>query len=164
MIFAILVGVFLVLAYVLNKHLFSFWTKRGFKQLNPTFIVGDAAPLFQFKTSIGEYFQGLYNQYKEHKVLGIYMLYRPVLVVTDAKLVKDIMIRDFTSFHDRPMPVDEVNDPLSGKIVNEYFEKISNFNFPQHICSIFPVKSGEICVSNYLQHLPRENSRECFRS
>lgn len=115
MIFVVLVGICSLLVYLLNQHLFSYWSKRGFKQIEPSFLVGNAGPLIRLKTSMGEYYQDLYNKYKKHKILGVYMSYRPVLVVNDAKLVQDIMIRDFTSFHDRPMPVDEINDPLSGK-------------------------------------------------
>lgn len=116
MIFAILVAIIIGLSYFLNQYLFSFWSKRGFKQIDTTFFVGNAGKLLSLKASMGEYYQELYNKYKEHRVLGLYLSYRPVLVVNDAKLVQDIMIRDFTSFHDRPMPVDEVNDPLSGKL------------------------------------------------
>lgn len=118
MILAILVGILIVSAFVLNKYLLSFWSKRGFKQLEPTFLVGNAAPLFTLKVSIGEFLKDLYFKHKHHKVLGFYMTYRPVLLINDAKIVQDIMIRDFSSFHDRPMPVDEVNDPLSAHLFN----------------------------------------------
>lgn len=118
MIFAILIGLLLVLLYLLNNHLFSFWSKRGFKQLDPTFLIGNAGPLITLKASMGEYYQNVYNKYKNYKILGMYLSYRPVLVVTSPKYVQDIMIRDFTSFHDRPMPVDEENDPLSAHLFN----------------------------------------------
>jgi cytochrome P450 family 6 len=118
MILAILVGALIVLVYILNKYLFSFWSKRGFKQVDPTVIVGNAARVFTLKTTVGEFLRDFYFQYKDHKVLGIYMSYRPVLLINDAKIVQDILIRDFSSFHDRPMPVDEVNDPLSAHLFN----------------------------------------------
>jgi cytochrome P450 family 6 len=145
MIFALLVGICCVLAYLLNKHLFSFWKNRGFKQLEPSVVVGDVGQLISLKVSMGEFFEGIYKKYKEHKILGIYMCYKPILVVNDAKLVQDIMIRDFTSFHDRPMPVDEVNDPLSGKLITEpEMTVVLNNILQQRIYSTFPVKNGEI--------------------
>lgn len=67
---------------------------------------------------MGEFFYNLYNKHKDCKAVGLYMLYSPILVINDAKLVQDIMIRDFTTFHDRPMAVDEVNDPLSAHLLN----------------------------------------------
>ena len=122
MIFAILVGVLLVVAFYLNEYLLNYWSKLGFKQHQPSFLIGNSGPLIRLKTSFGEFFQDLYNQHKGTKILGLYMFYRPILLVLDAKLVQDIMIRDFTSFHDRPMPVDEDGDPLSGEFI------IRNFN------------------------------------
>lgn len=118
MLLLILLGILIALIYLLNQYLFSFWSRRGFKQVDPTFLVGNAGPLLTLKTSIGEYYQDVYNKYKQHRVIGVYFFYRPLLVVNDAKLVQDIMIKDFTSFHDRPMPVDEVNDPLSAHLFN----------------------------------------------
>jgi cytochrome P450 family 6 len=123
MIFAVLVGVLLVLAYLLNEYMFNYWKKLGFKQLEPSFLIGNSGSLLRLKISMGEFFQDLYNKHKDCKALGIYFFYRPLLVINDAKLVQDIMIRDFTSFHDRPMPVDEENDPLSGKFI--FFLKYS---------------------------------------
>ena len=117
MIFAILVGVLLVLAFFLNEHLFNYWTKLGFQQHKPSFLIGNSGPLLRLKMSMGEYFQYLYNKHKGTKIVGLYMFYRPILLVLDAKLVQDIMIRDFTTFHDRPMPTDEDGDPLSGEFI-----------------------------------------------
>lgn len=65
---------------------------------------------------MGEYLQEVYNKCKSHRIVGIYMTYNPMLVVTDPKLVQDIMIRDFNSFHDRPMSANEEYDPLSGHL------------------------------------------------
>lgn len=118
MVFAILVGLAVVLAYFTNRYLLSYWSKLGFAELNPKPFFGDAFPMFRMKSSMGEVFQSLYNQHKEKRLLGFYFTYRPTLIVTDPLLVQDIMIRDFTSFHDRPLPVDEVNDPLSGHLFN----------------------------------------------
>lgn len=126
MIFAILVGVLLVQAFYLNEYLFNYWSKLGFKQLQPSFLIGNSGPLIRLKKLLGVFFQDLYNQHKGDKILGLYMFYRPVLLVIDAKLVQDIMIRDFTSFHDRPMPVDEDGDPLSGELIGRHANSTQN--------------------------------------
>jgi cytochrome P450 family 6 len=118
MIFTILVLTLIGLIYTLNNYLFNFWTKRGFKQIEPKFLVGNAGLLFSLKQTMGTFFKDIYDNNKKHKVIGVYFSYRPILVVNDAKLVQDIMIRDFTAFHDRPMPCDEENDPLSAHLFN----------------------------------------------
>jgi cytochrome P450 family 6 len=145
MVFAIFLVILLFLWYYLNDRLFSFWKLRGFKQLKPTFLIGNAGPIIRLKRSMGEHFRDLYDQHKNLRIFGIYFFYRPTLMVTDPKLVQDIMIRDFTSFNDRPMPVDEEGDPLSGEFAINVtkFDKIK-INFVQLTCSTFPVKTGGI--------------------
>lgn len=118
MIFAALVAVIVVLGYFLNQYSFNYWSRHGFKQLNPKLLFGDAKSLLTLKTSMGEYYAELYNKYKKDGIFGIYISYSRILVVTDPKLVQDILIRDFNSFTDRPTPIDEVYDPLSGHLFN----------------------------------------------
>lgn len=115
MILLILITVFMIVVYLLNRRMFTQWSSRGFKQLKTTFFFGNAGTLVLLKKSMGEYFHDLYLEHKDSKLLGIYFFYQPTLIVTDPKLVEDIMVRDFECFHDRPMSVDEKNDPLSGE-------------------------------------------------
>ncbi|CAG5123574.1 unnamed protein product [Candidula unifasciata] len=43
----------------------------------------------------------MYNRYKDKKVYGIYNLGKPILMVRDLDIVKDIMVKHFNSFVDR---------------------------------------------------------------
>lgn len=114
--FFITIGLILTALYWLNNYLLTRWTSRGYPQLNPKPVVGDIGGMFMLKKSMGEYFQELYNDNKNHRALGLYFSYRPALLVNDPLLIQDIMVRDFTSFHDRPFHVDEVHDPLTGHL------------------------------------------------
>lgn len=100
------------LIYLLDQHYHSFWAKRGFTQLNPKFLVGDIGEMLRSKVSFGEFFQNNYMKNKHHKVIGMYFSYQPAILVTDPIMLQNVMIRDFTSFHDRPVPFDLENDPL----------------------------------------------------
>lgn len=123
--FAILIGFLVILIYLLNQRYFSYWSRHGFAQLNPTFIIGNAGELLTAKCSMGKFLKDIYNKHKEHKAFGLYMFYRPVMIINDAKLVQNILIRDFTSFHDRPMSVDETGtrDPMSTHLFNQTGQK-----------------------------------------
>lgn len=114
--FYILFGLAVALGHFLNKYLLSYWSRRGFQQTEPKFLIGDAGPLILLKSSLGETIANFYHKNKQHKVFGIYMFYRPILVINDLMVAQDIMIKDFNNFHDRPMPVDEENDPLSAHL------------------------------------------------
>lgn len=94
----------------------SFWARNGFHQLDPTFIIGDVGKVVTLKQSMGVFFQDLYNQNKKFPALGLYFSYRRALLINDPVLVQDIMVRDFSSFHDRSFHVDEKYDPLSGHL------------------------------------------------
>lgn len=53
---------------------------------------------------------------KTSRALGVYFSFRPNLLINDPELIKDILIRDFNNFHDRPFHVDEEKNPLTGHL------------------------------------------------
>lgn len=112
----VLIGLVVILLYLLDRHLLSHWSRLGFKQVEPKFFIGNAGPLLRMKRSMGGILEDLYVKYKSHRFIGIYYLYKPILVINDPKLVQKVFITDFKSFHDRPMPVDEKHDPISAHL------------------------------------------------
>lgn len=66
--------------------------------------------------SIGEVFSDLYFKHKKNPYIGMWMMFRPALLVNDPELIKTIVVKDFASFQDRGFYVNEKDDPLSGKI------------------------------------------------
>lgn len=109
-------AILIVIVYLINQHFFSYWSKRGIPFKEPTFLVGELSEIFTLKRSLGDYFVNVYQKYKDQKILGLYFSYRPTLLVNDPLLIQDVMIKEFTSFHDRDFALDEVNDPLSGNL------------------------------------------------
>lgn len=109
------VGVF----YLLNKYLYSYWSRRKVFQIDPTFVVGNLGSTLTLKKNLGDFFAELYEKYKTKKFIGAYMFYQPVLIVNDPELIQDVMIKNFNSFHDRPMPADAAKKyPLIGHLFN----------------------------------------------
>lgn len=102
--------------YLFNQYKHRFWISRGFVQLEPKFFIGDLGPMITMKMSIGEFFHNIYVKHKQHKALGIYMALQPVVVVNDPILLQNVMIRDFSSFHDRPVPFDLQHDKLQNHL------------------------------------------------
>lgn len=123
MIFAVLFGLAILLGYYLNQHRFNYWRRRGFQQLEPKFIFGDAKSIITLKQPVGVFYQDLYNKFKKSRVVGVYVSYVPALLITDPKLVQDIMVRDFSSFTDRVLPTDEEKDPLNGNLFSTYGQR-----------------------------------------
>uniref|UniRef100_T1GD08 Cytochrome P450 n=1 Tax=Megaselia scalaris TaxID=36166 RepID=T1GD08_MEGSC len=54
---------------------------------------------------------------------GFYLMSKPVAVITDLELVKNIMVKDFNNFNDRYMFFNEKQDPLTAHLFNLDGEK-----------------------------------------
>nr|CAD7440016.1 unnamed protein product [Timema bartmani] len=61
-------------------------------------------------------FAEIYSQFKHQKVCGIYLMHRPALLMCDPDMIRDVLVKDFTHFHDRGIVVDEELDPLTAHL------------------------------------------------
>ncbi|EDW58667.1 probable cytochrome P450 6d5 [Drosophila virilis] len=103
------------LLYIYLKWTFSFWQRKGFPSTVGTIPFGALDSVRRNKRSFG---LAIYDMYLSttKPFLGIYLTLRPALLVRDAQLVHDMMVKDFASFHDRGVYVDEKHDPLSANL------------------------------------------------
>lgn len=113
-----LVVVAFVLIYKLVQNRYNFWAERGFISTPVSFPFGS---LKGFGTKFPT-FEGLDGYYKTFKgktqALGLYFFFSPSLLILDIELLKNIYIRDFTSFHDRGFYYNKEDDPLSANLVS----------------------------------------------
>jgi cytochrome P450 family 6 len=106
-----------VTVYGLNYILMTRWSRRGFAQLDPTFLIGDIGQLLMGKKSIAFFLhEKCLATKKNSRALGLYFSLRANLLINDPLLIQDILIRDFNNFHDRPFYVDEKKNPLTGHL------------------------------------------------
>ncbi|KAL5280802.1 CYP3A4.2 family protein [Megaselia abdita] len=91
---------------------FKHWENEGIPFAEPNYLFGNLMPIIKKERSFGMAIFDIYNNSKQ-PFLGIYLLHRPAILVRDSELCKDILNKDFASFHDRGIYVDEVNDPFS---------------------------------------------------
>lgn len=110
--------IFVVTAiYLFLKYVYSYWDREGFPYLKPSIPFGNLVDVIKRKTSFGINIYTLYKASTE-PFSGIYLLFRPALLVRDADLVKNILTTDFNSFHDRGVFHNPSVDPLSGHLFN----------------------------------------------
>lgn len=104
------------LAYFFAKRTYSYWDRKGFKTLPGfSYLVGHFQSTFSQNMSLGDWSMSLYNSTKE-PLIGIYGIFRPILLVRDSELIQSILIKDFTNFTDRGIHSNEDYDPLSGNL------------------------------------------------
>lgn len=110
MIAVYLIIVALSILYLWLKYLYSYWDRMGFPSIKPSIPLGNLSDSSIGRKSIGI---ELYDHHRssKHPVEGVYFLFRPALLLRDAKLIKTILTTDFLSFYDRGFyhnPNDEV--------------------------------------------------------
>lgn len=99
--FVLGVVVLLVLLFcAYSKWMHQYWARKGVTQLEPTFILGDTFPLGRGTISVKDFFLNIYQKYKPEgvKCVGIYNTHVPELVPLDSTLLKEIIVKDSSSF------------------------------------------------------------------
>lgn len=106
-----LLAISIVTCYLYMIYIYSHWKRRGVPFLRPSFPFGNFGPLCKGTRTIGQNLHDLYNASSE-PVVGIFLLFRPVLLIRDPKVIRDVLIKDFPSFRNRGFHFDSRVDPL----------------------------------------------------
>lgn len=106
----------LFLYYIYYRSVIAtYWSKRNILHIPPNFLIGN---LYKMGISIpmAEFFTEIYKTHKEKRILGMWALHKPFVVIMDRELIKHVLTRDFSNFHDRLNMEIGDHDPLaSGK-------------------------------------------------
>lgn len=101
MIFVYFIIGLLGLIYLWFSKRFKHWEERGFMSPPASIPFGNLKGVGT-KISNFEAFDMFYKQYKgKAPAIGLYFFASPIIMPIDLELIKNIFIRDFSSFHDR---------------------------------------------------------------
>lgn len=99
------------------KKSFSYWKSRKIPYIEPIFPYGNIKGITR-DFHPAQFTQKVYNELKNAgKFCGVYFFTRPVAVITDLDLIKQILVKDFNVFNDRGFYSNEKDDPLTGHLV-----------------------------------------------
>ncbi|KAL0127791.1 hypothetical protein PUN28_003203 [Cardiocondyla obscurior] len=62
---------------------------------------------------MGEFYKDIYNRYSNEAMVGVFLRGKPALVLRDPEYIKQVLIKDFTTFADRLGTVFEKAEPMS---------------------------------------------------
>uniref|UniRef100_A0A182Q911 Cytochrome P450 n=1 Tax=Anopheles farauti TaxID=69004 RepID=A0A182Q911_9DIPT len=97
---------------------YSFWRDRNVPYVEPELPYGNFKEMGK-SIHPAHLSQGFYEKYKGRGgvgFVGLYIFLNPVLLVTDLRLVKRILIEDFHHFPNRGVYFNEKHDPLSAHL------------------------------------------------
>lgn len=115
---ALVIGVLSIASfiYLYFKYQYSYWERKGVPFEPPSFPHGNLRNVGT-KFHQSQFAKDIYNKWKgQGKVVGLYFLFQPALLVLDHELVKSIMIKDFNYFNERGGYYNEEVDPLSAHL------------------------------------------------
>jgi len=107
---------FLAGVYVYFKVSFNYWKKRNVPYAKPTFPFGNLGDMLFLRTCIGQLFENIYKELDGEKYGGTYALTKPGFIFRDPDIIKNVLVKDFSSFHDRGFYADEELEPLTGHL------------------------------------------------
>ncbi|KAH8291878.1 hypothetical protein KR054_001880 [Drosophila jambulina] len=159
----------LTLTWFYIKNQYEYWERRGFPVEKASGIpFGCLDSVWRQEKSMGLAIHDIYLKSKE-RFVGIYLLFRPGVLVRDAALARRVLAQDFASFHDRGVYVDEDNDPLSASI---FALRGQSWRSMRHMLSpcftsgklkaMFPTSEdiGDKMVAHLQKKLPEQGSQE----
>ncbi|PNF35809.1 putative cytochrome P450 6a14 [Cryptotermes secundus] len=112
----VLVASLFAVLYVYFKLSFTYWKQRNVPYIKPTFLFGNFRDLILFRKSQGHVFEDLYKKLDGEKCGGTYTFTKPTFIFRDPEIIKNVLVKDFASFHDRGFYVNEETEPLSGHL------------------------------------------------
>ncbi|XP_065092307.1 probable cytochrome P450 6d4 [Ochlerotatus camptorhynchus] len=97
------------------KYFYSYWDRHGLANVKPHIPFGNLKTVVRKQESFGIAINQLYWQTKG-QLVGIYLFFRPAILIRDAHLAQQIMTTDFNHFHDRGVYCNEQGDPFSANL------------------------------------------------
>jgi hypothetical protein len=94
---------------------FKFWHKLGIPYVKPTPFVGNLKECAFQKVNFGKHLHHIYEEHSDKPYVGIFSFDKPILLIRDVEIVKNILVKDFQYFTDHIMFIDEKIDPLCSR-------------------------------------------------
>jgi len=88
----------------------------GIPVVKPYFPLGSRNYLFSKNTHFSDFLLNDYKVFKNEKIFGVFLFGKPIFVVNDLDLLKNIFVKDFNHFVDRQ----ETNTAESFRVAGEY--------------------------------------------
>ncbi|XP_065092339.1 probable cytochrome P450 6a13 [Ochlerotatus camptorhynchus] len=108
----------IILAVYLVRRRYSYWKRAGVPYIKGRFplgSVGNIGTRIHSSQLLAQFYQKLKGS---HPFAGIFYFLQPVALALDLEFVKNVLVRDFQSFHDRGLYYNEQDDPLSSHLFN----------------------------------------------
>lgn len=113
----LLSAIFILLLYWIRKCS-NYWKNLGFPSAEFSFPFGSMKGVGS-ELAMTDAMDGFYKTFKSKApVVGFYQFLKPMLLVTDPQLLKEIMVTNFDHFQNRYLYHNEKDDPISAHLLS----------------------------------------------
>ncbi|PSN57639.1 Cytochrome P450 6k1 [Blattella germanica] len=113
----VVAGAFFAWLYYYFTANFNHWKEKGVPYLKPVPFFGNLMDIGLHRKTQAEGFRDIYKKLEGQMFGGLFQTRIPMIMFRDPELIKHVLIKDFSYFHDRGMPHDVENDPISANLV-----------------------------------------------
>ncbi|KAE8748194.1 Cytochrome P450 CYP6 [Frankliniella occidentalis] len=106
-----------VLLHLFYRRRYSHWRRRGVPGAEPSFPFGNYGAVAGGRANFLQVTNSLAAAHRGVGYCGAFRWHKPVLLVWEPELVRQVLSADFASFHDRGPPADR-GDPMSQTLFN----------------------------------------------
>lgn len=92
----------------------DYFKERGITYDKPKFLWGNCGDLFKRKLNLFDFTRKLYGQHPDERVVGVFALRKPTLLIRDPELIKQLVVKEFDNFMGHGAVVDQEMDNLMG--------------------------------------------------
>uniref|UniRef100_A0A1B6CY50 Cytochrome P450 n=1 Tax=Clastoptera arizonana TaxID=38151 RepID=A0A1B6CY50_9HEMI len=93
----------LPLFYLYLTWHYNHWRNKGVVQADPLPGIGNYLDILLHKKSTPYIYTDLYRAFPNAPAVGFYDLRTPALLIRDPEIIRTVLVKDFSSFHDIPM-------------------------------------------------------------
>jgi len=108
-----------VLVYCFYKYLtkyYNYWVGQGIPFKKPVILFGNYKNFFFFRQSVGKIFEGIYYEFPDDKFVGCFKPRTPQLLIRDPDMIKQVLVKDFSTFSERFLDVSDTEEKLNSNL------------------------------------------------
>ncbi|XP_011495529.1 PREDICTED: cytochrome P450 6B3-like [Ceratosolen solmsi marchali] len=113
--------IFIIGFYHYLKLHFNFWKRLKVVGPKPNIFFGNIIDVFFGKINIALLLKRYYEEYEGEKLIGIYTMRSPNLIIKDLDFIKNVLIKHFNDFSDRGIHIPK--DPFDQTLLNLKYDE-----------------------------------------
>ncbi|XP_065214552.1 probable cytochrome P450 6a13 [Planococcus citri] len=104
----------------------QFFDKNAIPYKKPTWLVGNMGEVLMLKKPLAVLYRDLYQSFEPHRLAGVVVFHKSVIMVRDPELIKHVLVKDFSHFVDRGIKVNADVEPLNNHLLSMKGEEWKN--------------------------------------